>query len=571
MPRVRRLEIENFRCIRRLTWVPRPGINGLVGPGDAGKSTILDAIDFCLGARRALAFTDADFYALDVAQPIRIAATVGELPDSLKDFEAYGLYLRGFDPATGQVADEPGVSHESVLTLALTVDQTLEPIWSLYSDRAAAADQQRGLSWAQRARLAPTRLGHGAAYHFAWRQGSLLSRLTDDLPDASSALAEAARGARRAFGEQTAPGLQDTLGAITTQAGRLGIKVGDGLKAMLDAESVALSRGTIALHTSDGIPLQCFGAGSVRLLAAGMQRELDGGSSMVLADEVEYGLEPYRICRLLDTLGAKETAPRAQVFLTTHSPVSIRELSGDALFILRRNPAGNHDCIHVGTSDAVQGTVRTYPEALLARAVVVCEGASEVGLLRGLDQYDDDCSRTTLSAAGVVFVDGGGESKVVARANALQSLGFATAILRDSDLPTPPEGEADYVARGGKVFTWAAGQALEDALFSELPSEAVNRLLELAVDKVTENTVNAQIQSKTNNAWNLAACRAGLTDDARRALGAAAKSKKGAWFKTVSDMEAAAREVVAPSLERAGAGLRGTLDALRTWARNAAG
>src|SRR5690606_151554 len=118
---------------------------------------------------------------------------------------------------------------------------------------------------ALRGRLGPTRLGPGAAYHFAWRQGSLLSRLTNDLPNASTALAAAARQARRAFGEQTAPELQSTLDSIYEQAGRLGIKVGDGLRAMLDAESVALGRGTIALHSSDGIPLQCLGTGSLRL------------------------------------------------------------------------------------------------------------------------------------------------------------------------------------------------------------------------------------------------------------------------------------------------------------------
>jgi putative ATP-dependent endonuclease of OLD family len=569
MPRIRRLEIENFRCVRRLNWVPRPGLNGLVGPGDIGKSTVLDAIDYCLGARRSLTFTDADFHGLNETRPIRIEATIGELPDALLDLDTYGLYLRGFDPATGVVVDEPGVGIETVLTVVLTVDQSLEPMWTLHSDRAAASDQQRGLPWALRGRLAPTRLGPGAGYHFAWRQGSLLSRLTDDLPDASSSLATAARQARRAFGEQTAPGLEATLESITAQATRLGVNVGDGLRAMLDAESVALGRGTIALHMSDGVPLQCLGAGSVRLLAAGMQRAMDGGPSMLLADEIEHGLEPHRICRLLDALGAKDETPSSQVFLTTHSPVAIREMSGDALFVLRRNAEGEHTCIHVGDSDEVQGTARAYPEALLSRVVVVCEGASEVGLMRGLDQYEDTCERATLASVGVAYIDGGGESKVVARARALQSLGFSTSILRDSDLPAAPVGEGEYLDRGGRVFTWQTGQALEDALFADLPSAAVNRLLDLAVDKVTEQTVDAQIRSKSANAFGLDECRAELTIERRRAVGAAAKSKHGAWFKSVSDMEVAARDVIGPVLEQSGATLRETVEALRNWARDA--
>lgn len=49
MVRVCKVEIRNFRSIRLLTWQPSPGLNCLIGPGDSGKTTILDAIDLCLG------------------------------------------------------------------------------------------------------------------------------------------------------------------------------------------------------------------------------------------------------------------------------------------------------------------------------------------------------------------------------------------------------------------------------------------------------------------------------------------------------------------------------------------
>ncbi|WP_311769311.1 MULTISPECIES: AAA family ATPase [Burkholderia] len=53
MTRVRRLEIRNFRSLQTLDWTPSNGVNCLIGPGDSGKSIILDAIDLCLGARRS--------------------------------------------------------------------------------------------------------------------------------------------------------------------------------------------------------------------------------------------------------------------------------------------------------------------------------------------------------------------------------------------------------------------------------------------------------------------------------------------------------------------------------------
>ena len=147
MARIRKITIKNFRCIKELTWLPSSGVNCLIGPGDSGKSTILDAIDFCLGARRNLQFTDADFHRLDVEAPIRVSVTFGELDDSLKNLDGYGMYLGGFDPETGDVEDEPEKDLETVLTLQLTVASDLEPSWTLVSERAQAQSETRNLNW----------------------------------------------------------------------------------------------------------------------------------------------------------------------------------------------------------------------------------------------------------------------------------------------------------------------------------------------------------------------------------------------------------------------------------------
>ncbi|WP_226584606.1 AAA family ATPase [Acuticoccus sediminis] len=188
MARIRLVEIENFRGLKNLTWRPSLGINCLVGPGDNGKSSVLDAIDFCLGARRNIQFTDADFYFLDVETPIVITVTIGDLDDSLKNFDAYGMFVRGFDPATGEVEDEPEKDAETVLSLRLTVASDLEPNWTLVSDRAEDQGLSRNLSWSDRVRLAPTRIGALADYHLGWRRGSVLNRVSEERADASAAL-----------------------------------------------------------------------------------------------------------------------------------------------------------------------------------------------------------------------------------------------------------------------------------------------------------------------------------------------------------------------------------------------
>ena len=60
MSRIRKIEIKHFRGVQSFDWTPSAGVNCLIGPGDTGKSTLLDAIELCLGARRNLTFADTE-------------------------------------------------------------------------------------------------------------------------------------------------------------------------------------------------------------------------------------------------------------------------------------------------------------------------------------------------------------------------------------------------------------------------------------------------------------------------------------------------------------------------------
>ena len=373
---VRLLHISNFRGVSSLEWRPSPGINCLIGPGDAGKSSILDAIDLCVGARRNAQFCDADFHALDTTTPIQIDATLGNLPDSLRSMEAYGQFLRSWDAELGTLADEPGAGLEIVLTLRLTVAADLEPAWSLVSDRAIAQGLTRNLAWADRVRLAPMRIGGSAHANLGWRRGSVLDRLSDERADATAALVKAARDAREAFGDAAEGQLAGTLAIVDKVAGNLGVPLDGGSHAYLDAASVSFSGGTVSLHDGRGVPLTGLGTGSSRLLVAGLQREAAPRAGMVLVDELEHGLEPHRIIGFLGSLGAREKVPPLQVFATTHSPVAVRELSAAHLHVVRTGEDGPLVLPAFDHAEQVQGTMRVYPEAFLGRKVIVCEGAS---------------------------------------------------------------------------------------------------------------------------------------------------------------------------------------------------
>ncbi len=481
MARIRHILIENFRGIKNFEWFPSPGINCLVGAGDSGKSTVLDAIDCCLGARRSIPYNDADFFEMDVSNPIKILVTLGELDDALKTLDGYGLYVRGFDPKLKKLEEEPDHDLETALTVQLTVTNNLEAEWSLVSERAKEQDLRRDLGWGDRAKIAPTRIGTMADHHLGWGRGSVLNRLSEERADASTALAQAARDVRKTFGDQAEKQLEQTIKIVEATARELGISTGD-LKAMLDVHSASLTGNTVCLHDEAGVPLRKLGIGSARLLVAGLQRKASKESAILIADELEHGLEPHRIIRLIDSLGAKESKPPLQVFMATHSPVVLRELSGDQIALLKPLP-DRHEVKIPGCSDEIQGTLRLYPEAFLALSILVCEGASEVGLIRGIDQYRVEKGRQSLSALGGCLIDcGGGQpERLFTRAAAFGSLGYRTAILRDNDTQADPKIEKSYRATSGSVFEWRRGLCLEDELFQSLPKKGIQELLELAI------------------------------------------------------------------------------------------
>lgn len=570
MAEIRRLEVKNFRSIRALSWFPTPGINCLVGPGDSGKSTILDAIDLCMGARRTIQFTDADFTDLAVDAPIEITITLGALSDRLKTLDAYGLFLRGFDAESREIEDEPRAGLETVLCLKLTVGADLEPVWTLASDRAAILGSERYLAWSDRQDIAPTRIGSYSDVNLSWKRGSVLNKLSKEKADASAILLAAARDARAQFGDTADDQLSEALAKVKEVADTLGIGDGNDLHAELDAHSVSMSAGTISLHNADGIPLKGMGIGSTRLLIAGLQKEAAAGSAIVLVDEVEHGLEPHRIIQFLNALGAKDPEPSLQAFITSHSPVVVRELGLKPLTIARR---GNHgpNLKRAGDHPELQGTARLFPEAFLAKSVLVCEGATEVGFVRGIDQWFADRGRPSLHAAGTCLISGGGD-EMLKRASAFVALGYRTALLRDDDKRPDPVEEVVFEL-SGEVFKWQEGRKIEAEIFASIPTDVAIALLDLALEDTEQRALDAQLSSASANEVSIASIReealeGGLSPISRKALGEASGKKSG-WFKTVGAMERAAREIIGPSLGSGEAPFRRTIVQIRRWTLNA--
>lgn len=563
MPSIRIVEISNFRSIQSLSWRPSPGVNCLIGPGDSGKSSVLDAIDFTVGARRNLSFFDTDFYALQIANPIVISITLGALPNSLLNIDAYGEFLRSYDLCTGTLEDEPRKGMETVLTMRLTVASDLEPVWTLFSERASMQGIERGLAWKDRVALAPARIGNNAHINLSWAKGSVLNRLSEERPELALELANAAREARAHFGTKASFQLAGTLNAVTTTAQGLGVPVGVSASALLDAHAVSINDGAIALHNDFGIPLRSLGTGSARLLIAGLQRTAAETATIVLMDEIEYGLEPHRLMRLLDSLGAKSEPPPLQVVMSTHSPVALRELSGNQIFVMRKGPVAHQIC-GAGTGEDIQSLLRKDPEIFLAKSILVCEGASEVGFIRGYDQFWTELNTLSMLANGWAYADvGGGDAeRCYRRAMALLDLGYSVVVFLDADKVPPKELVDAFHAAGGSTFTWRDARALEDEIFLSCDDETIVSLLDLALELEPER-VDTNIISESNGTRDLGTIRAEyafggqkFSLETRVILGRAARKRKKGWFKSVTAYQHIAKVLLGPNHSKAEIGFQ---------------
>ncbi|MBB1334693.1 MULTISPECIES: ATP-dependent nuclease [unclassified Pseudoalteromonas] len=574
---IRHLQIQNFRSIKNLSWSPKPGLNCLIGSGDAGKSTILDAIDLALGARRAYSFNDADFYQLDTTSPLVITITIGDLHDELKNVERYGSFLRGFNSATKAISDEPQTDTETVLTIKLHVDADLAPDWRLYSERADADGLERRLPWKHRELLSPARLGTTSNQNLAWGNRSVLNKLSEETLDVSAVLALLGRQTRAAFAERQVHGITEVLNQVQLIANGLGVPVGQ-LSALLDVNGISMSNGAISLHNNDGTPLRQLGTGSSRLLISGLQKATSC-SNILIVDEAEYGLEPYRITRLLNELGSKDTQPTQQVFITTHSPYVLRELQANQLHVVRKltplppiqnqpaiNPLYSHSIFSLNNGEEEQSTLRVCAEAFLSKAVIVCEGKTEIGLVRGIDLYNQERDQQTILAKGVYCADGGGDS-MFTRAKVFKSLGYPTSLFKDSDKAQEHQQlTTEMVRLGIPTFEWMNGNATEDALFLACPINLINNLLNLAISRKGEDSIRAHIVNYSNNQITLDDCREHFNDNHRAVLAKVANKKS--WFKDIDPAESIARNTIAPNYQSFSPILTHTLTGLYQWAYN---
>lgn len=480
-----------------MDWKPGSPFCCLIGAGDSGKSTLLDAAEAALSSRW-FSFTESDFLGSDTSHSITIEATVGELSKALKSDERLGLYIRGWT-AAGELRDEPEDDDEPVLTVRLTVDATMEPAWELVCDRI---EDPRVVSNRDRALFGLVRLAGEDSRHLAWGQGSVLARLTGDNKEAAARLAQAYRAARASANLGDIESLADTAEMAEGFAKGLGAYVEGAYEPGLELGRSGLSSGSIALHDS-GVPLRLAGLGTRRLATLAIQKSAIAEGAIVLVDEIEHGLEPHRIIGAIaqlkaDQINAREARkPTGQILMTTHSDVALGEAGVDNLRVVQiSRPSRVTTIAHPGLPDTIRPLMRFTPRALFARRILVTEGNTELGLLLGLrENWPARRGNQPIEQLGAAIADGNGE-QVCSMALSLANLGYATAIYRDSDTVLAPTVLADLSEAGVPVFEYGGGLNTEQAIFSAASDAMVQVLLTYAREERGDDAIDNNLDIK---------------------------------------------------------------------------
>lgn len=544
---IRRVDIENFRGIKLCTWLIPEGNRFicLIGPGDSGKTSILDAINFSLSDRWNLPILDTDFFNADIENPIKIRVTVtGAGPDIIA-FDKLGMHLGGISEA-GEIIHDPSEGFTPCITVQLQIDATLEPKWTAFRANASADDKQFPVSASVRRSFGALKVDDRIDNHLRWGNGSALGRLTEH-KHASAVAVQATRTARSAVFEKASPELIAVSNDVRDQAQSMSSGEFKNLRPGLLPSAVG--NGMLALHDGE-VPLSGFGLGSRKLVGFAIQQLATKDHGILLADEIEQGLEPHRLVYLLREL--RKSSVDIQSFASTHSPVCVEQLDLEDLAVVHRTAEGIVNVSFVPTElKNGQASLRSGPSSFLARKIIVGEGKTETGLLRGwLTRWDDEAkkgNRPPSAALGVAIRNGQGGSEAPRHGLLLSKLNYNTMIFVDNDDSDVDKAVRAAETAGCQVVRCHKPNAIEDEIAHAVSAIGLQAILNLAISFRGEETVMKDLELSSEG--GLVSSQLIIDDwsiviDSRKVIAVAAQGKnllrkdtheKGqksrAWFK----------------------------------------
>jgi len=147
-PIIRRLSIQRFRSIRSMTWWPAAGVNFILGGGDVGKTTILDAIALLLSPTNPSVVPDTDYFGRAEDHGFVIDAVVS-LPTDSKIHDllkvSWPWDWNGTDPLVPNIErDDVTAKNDPVYWLQVTGTPELELVYGIKQPDGTTAYTRAG-------------------------------------------------------------------------------------------------------------------------------------------------------------------------------------------------------------------------------------------------------------------------------------------------------------------------------------------------------------------------------------------------------------------------------------------
>ena len=387
--KIRRIVIRRFRGLR--SFELHPGATTLlIGPNNAGKSTVLEALDLLLHpgwGRPRPQPTELDYYARDPSAGFEIEAVLGDLSPA---FSAdTHQHLEGWHAGTSEVtADPDGDGAEPAVRVRVvgTSDFDLQHEFAKPESegRRFGPAVRRQLGWLFDGRT------RDPAWHMTFHQGGVLERLFADAD-----LIPGLDQLREALGEGADKINSDTafFGGLTSIGEELvnlhllgeGQVPGFELGSISQRELLLTLRLALPVLPELMIPLVRQGRGAQRLLLVAVLLRLADAekalSPIAAFEEPEEALEPMRQAQIAAMI-KQISQEGGQVFVVTHSPEVVRAFALDDVVLVADRPRGEPKPLVTAMSEASkQGYERRLDgpvvRALFARIPLLVEGPGD--------------------------------------------------------------------------------------------------------------------------------------------------------------------------------------------------
>jgi putative ATP-dependent endonuclease of OLD family len=464
-PILRRITIERFRGIEQLVWYPASGVNIILGGGDAGKTTILEAVALLLSPTNTTAVSDTDYWKREYGVEFLIEG-IFSLPVGTAVSQqlnpSWPWEWDGKDPKVPSLPEDGSAASQDMVYRA-RVRGTSD--MELAYEVVQPDDSISSFSVALRRGIGLVRLGGEDRNDRDLRliQGSALDRLLSDT-SLRSRLAE--KLSDTDVGSVLKQEAKDALGKLDEEFQKrslpsgldLGIAGGQGF-------SVGALIGLTAQHSGVDLPLSSWGAGTRRLSALAIAEKHKVASPITLVDEVERGLEPYRQRDLMKKLEASSS----QTFLTTHSTsVLAGSAKASVWYVDAKGKVGPLDSQKIGEFR------KSQPETFFSRFAVVAEGPTEKGFVTFLLEK---ALGGPLEQYGIYVTDGGGNENTVKLLQALSEGGLSFSGFADDEGTFSGTWTELKQKLGALLFRWPSG-CIEENVLPAVPEAVRLKLFE---------------------------------------------------------------------------------------------